>query len=167
MNHAIAGAGAEGPAMARKPWFHCYPDTALGDLSGLSSDERNVLLTLQLMTEAAGGPVRLNRKYLARSCALTTRKFNAVLGNLLELGKVRAQDGQIGIADLRHGHGFETKNEKKRHQTRAKNVEILTGFPNENNEGGADSRARARGQKQLLLLGFPKSIRDRPRPVPS
>lgn len=142
------------------PWFKCYPDTALGDLTGLPSDHRNVLFTMLLMMEAQGMPVQLRRKTLASACHLSTRRFNIVLAELIEGGKLVESEGYIGAGDVKHGRSFGQITAEKEQKNAGKNEgksPIPTGFLKEINDPGADSRARgleARSQKPEAAAAF-------------
>lgn len=130
------------------PWFRCYPDSALGDLAGLSSEQRNIAFTLALMQASRRGPVRLMPKTLAAACSVTTRPFNRVLGELEACGLV-AVDGEWITVSMR-GFGADSGQTSRNFapssgEVSAKFGPLSADFPNDS------SRVRARQQPESRI----------------
>ncbi len=62
----------------------------------MSSDQRNVFFTIVLLIHKEGGAIAHKPKTLARHCNVATRRFNAVLAELLDAKALWLRDGRIG-----------------------------------------------------------------------
>ncbi len=76
-----------------RPWYRRFPDNFIAGTVGLTLEEKGAYsLVLDLMY-VRGGPVPDEPRYIAGVCNCSVRKWNAIRGKLIELGKIHAVNG--------------------------------------------------------------------------
>jgi uncharacterized protein YdaU (DUF1376 family) len=81
---------------ADSPWIKWWTDDFLMGVVDLAADEIGVYTVLLNLMASRGGPIPDDRRWLARRCGSTTRRFNQIIDHLTALGKLQHRDGLIG-----------------------------------------------------------------------
>lgn len=79
----------------RLPWFHCYPSKLLGALSGMTSDQQLVYVTVLLRIYEVRGPCPDLLAALARRVGFNKRRVSDALDYLYRCGKLTSEPDGI------------------------------------------------------------------------
>jgi hypothetical protein len=85
----------------RLPWFHCYPSKLLGALSGMTSDQQLVYVTVLLRIYEVRGPCPDLLAALARRVGFNKRRVSDALDYLYRAGKLTSEPDGIHNAVAR------------------------------------------------------------------
>lgn len=80
---------------ARVPYFQFYPSDFMNGVRGMTPQEVGVYTMLLCRIYEESGPVEAHTLRLATYCGMREKSFDAVLGKLVELGKISIEDGHI------------------------------------------------------------------------
>lgn len=81
--------------MSAETWIKFYPTAWLHGTRGLTAVERGVYITLLALMYDEQGPIKANRKLLARECKMTQKAFDEAFDSLLELGKLTIENDEL------------------------------------------------------------------------
>lgn len=146
--------------MADAPWFKFWTENFLAGVADLNPEQRGVYITLLALMYDREGPLAYDPQSLAARCNMTTRAFNRILAQLIEIpGKIERRGDMLGnkraLAELAQRR---TKSGKARQAalTRWRNArepELDLDQP--------PARAHARGGKKLAEK-LPEKLREKP-----
>jgi uncharacterized protein YdaU (DUF1376 family) len=83
------------PAKARNPYFPFYPADYVEATRKMSLEERGAYMDIICLQMMSMGRVEDNERLMAASLVISTRKWRAVRGKLIDAGKISIRDGLI------------------------------------------------------------------------
>lgn len=81
--------------MTSNPWYRRFPDNFIAGVAELSLEETGAYSLILDMIYSRVAPIEDNPRRLAMICKVSTRKWCAIRQRLIDLGKLRCEDGHL------------------------------------------------------------------------
>ena len=131
--------------MPKKRWFRFYIDQWRGGVRGLKPNEIAVYITVLCELYDNEGFIELDASKLSRDCGMRPARFEAVVQNLIKLGKLNMQSGFLTNSTVSEEIVSREKFLKKERNRRRQNDQTLTKHEPTVNHVDADYSIKSMG----------------------